>query len=766
MAGRLWVCLLGTVWLAAAQRAVPAKTKASKLTVERIMQGPGLYGWTPRDVRWSGDSQQVFFRWKQHGDPVMAEYSTWVAGRDGSGLRKLTEDEEREAPPLTGDDTRDWKLTLSADRGDIFLFDRMTGRRRQITKTRDIESQPRFTHDEKRIAFVRESNLYVLTPADGSIEQLTDIRPFGAKLEGDEKKGTESQQFLKKEDQTLLAIVRDREAKREREEARRKRLAPRKPFVLAKNQSVRALFLSPDETYVLAWMAESSDDTKKTSVPDFLAGGGYTSGLESRAKVGDRQAEEKIAFFDTGSGEVKWLKHDAANGNFASPMWSDDGARLILHARGAANKDEWILAVDPIAATARPLVHKHDDAWVDGPVPRGVGWVPNSNLVYFDWERDGWSHLYTVPFEGGDPKQLTRGEWEVRQIAIAPSRDRFLLTTSESHPGEDQLWELKFDGSGKKKLTQMPGGHTAVMSPDGSLLASIYSYVNKPPELYLLGADAKPIQVTSSPSDEFWAYPWLDVPLVTIPARDGRKVPARLYKPAAWKKGGPLVVFVHGAGYLQNAHRRWSTYAREYMFHHLLMERGFLVLDLDYRGSAGYGRDWRTAIYQHMGGKDLDDQVDAVKWAVAQHGVNPKRAGIYGGSYGGFLTLMALFTQPKVFQAGAALRPVTDWAHYNHGYTSNILNTPQKDPQAYRKSSPIHFAEGLEGALLICHGMVDVNVHFQDTVRLTQRLIELGKQNWELAVYPAEDHAFEQPASWADEYRRILKLFESNLRNQ
>jgi dipeptidyl aminopeptidase/acylaminoacyl peptidase len=194
------------------------------------------------------------------------------------------------------------------------------------------------------------------------------------------------------------------------------------------------------------------------------------------------------------------------------------------------------------------------------------------------------------------------------------------------------------------------------------------------------------------------------------------------------------------------------------------MDRGYLVIDVDYRGSAGYGRDWRTAVYEHMGGKDLDDIVDAAKYVVAQYGVDPKKIGTYGGSYGGFLTLMALFTQPDTFAAGAALRPVSDWALYNHGYTSAILNEPQNDPEAYRKSSPIFFAQNLKGALLICHGMVDTNVEFEDTVRLTQRLIELHKENWQLAVYPVENHGFVQPSSWADEYKRILALYEKNLK--
>ena len=251
---------------------------------------------------------------------------------------------------------------------------------------------------------------------------------------------------------------------------------------------------------------------------------------------------------------------------------------------------------------------------------------------------------------------------------------------------------------------------------------------------------------------------------VTFTARDGQAVHARLYRPTTPAPSKPGVIFVHGAGYLQNAHQWWSDYFHEYFFHNLLADQGYTVLDIDYRGSAGYGRDWRTAIYRHMGGLDLTDQVDGAQFLTESCGVNPDRIGLYGGSYGGFITLMALFTEPETFTAGAALRSVTDWAHYHHGYTSPILNTPVADSTAYRRSSPIYFAEGLKGALLMCHGMVDTNVHFQDIVRLSQRLIELGKTNWELAVYPVENHGFVQPSSWTDEYRRIFKLFETHLK--
>jgi dipeptidyl aminopeptidase/acylaminoacyl peptidase len=296
----------------------------------------------------------------------------------------------------------------------------------------------------------------------------------------------------------------------------------------------------------------------------------------------------------------------------------------------------------------------------------------------------------------------------------------------------------------------------------------VYSQSNRPPELFVgrTTASGPMTQLTTSPTAEWLSFPWIRPEIVMIPASDGAQVPARIYRPRDMRASpnGAAVIFVHGAGYLHNVHHYWSTYQREYMFNQYLASRGYTVLDIDYRGSAGYGRDWRTAIYRWMGGRDLQDHVDGVRFLQKQYGIDPERVGIYGGSYGGFITLMALFTEPKWFGAGAALRSVTDWSHYNHGYTGRILNFPYQDTLAYRRSSPIFFAEGLEDPLVILHGMVDVNVHFSDVVRLTQRLIELGKTNWDLAVYPVEDHAFVRPDSWTDEYRRIFELFESTIR--
>lgn len=747
------------------------------LTVDSIMRGPALYGHTPRAVRWSGDGAHLFFEWKQWSDPLASDFDTYTVHRDGSGLRKLTRAEAALAPPASGHESRDHRLITWSRDGDLYLHDRSTLQTRRLTRTLDPESNPRFTADASRISFTRAGNLFTLHLASGAIEQLTDIRPAGSPPDPDDKKLTDSQKLLKAEERALLEIINERAATRERRKAERLEDNPRKPHRLQARESVTTLLLSPDESYVLAAITTRPDLALTANVPNYVTESAYTEDIRTRSKVGDTQSRTRHALISVATGEVKWinpgLKTTSKDGKeidrpltLSNPLWSDEGNRLVLAADSDDNKDRWLLAIDPATASARVLFHEHDPAWINNYGPRASGFLADHTTIYFLSERSGFRHLYTVPFDGGDPQPLTSGNWEVHSVQLSPDRLTFYLAASPSSPHERHIYSLPAAGGSLTRLTSQPGLHDATLSPSATHLALIHSYTNRPPELYVMPNQpgATPDRLTSSPAPEFSSYPWLDVPIVQIPARDGARVPARIYKPKSWKPGGPAVIFVHGAGYLQNVHRGWSQYAREFMFHHLLMERGYLVLDLDYRASAGYGRDWRTAIYRHMGGKDLDDHTDAAQWLVREHRVHPKRIGIYGGSYGGFITLMALFTQPDTFAAGAALRPVTDWAHYNHGYTSNILNIPQSDIEAYKRSSPIYHAAGLKGALLICHGMVDINVHFQDTVRLVQRLIELRKENWETAIYPVEDHGFVQPSSWADEYKRILKLFETHLK--
>ncbi len=790
---RIYIGILVITLLLGQSSQITAQKKFA-LTIDNIMRGPELYGSEPTAPRWAEDGQHLYFQWKQANEPRVKPNDTYVVNRDGSGLRKLSEEETKNLPPALGNRTRDRKRIAYAENGDIFVYDLAAGTKRQITKTAEVETNPQFTFDEKRVTFTRGGNLYAMSLDTGMLEQLTDIRAAAAEgapaaptasgrgggggrggrggaaptADATPPKGTDNQEFLKKQELDLILAVKERKEAREEAEAKRKKNepAPRKPFQLQTRQTASRLELCPDGKSVIAMVTEAANGVKNENVPNYITESAYTEDINGRSNVGETPARQRAAILDVATGEVKWI--DAGLGTreiqLQAPVWNEAGTKAFLIARAADNKDRWILALDPATGKTRTLFTEHDDAWLGGGgfgAGGGTAWLKNSDEIYFLSEKDGYSNLFKVSFDGGDPKPLVAGKFEVSGVELSRDGKTLFFTSSEVSPFDRHFYSMSVDGGARKQLTKEAGNHRAILSPDETALAEIYSYTNKPPELFV--NDKK---VTSSPSAEFWDYKWQDVPIVEIPARDGIKVPARLYKPANFKKGGPAVMFVHGAGYLQNVHHWWSSYEHEYMFNHFLMEHGYLVIDIDYRGSAGYGRDWRTAIYRHMGGKDLDDHVDAAKFIVSQYGVDPKRIGLYGGSYGGFITLMALFTAPDTFAAGAALRPVTDWAHYNHGYTSNILNLPQKDDEAYRKSSPIYFAGGLKGALLICHGMVDTNVFFQDSVRLVQRLIELHKENWSIAPYPVEDHGFVQPSSWADEYKRIYSLFETNLKQK
>jgi dipeptidyl aminopeptidase/acylaminoacyl peptidase len=777
-----------------AARTTPAKAPAFQLTVDSIMRGPDLVGWSPTALRWSADSQRLYFEWRL---PKEDESSTYVVGRDGGAPRKLSDAEAKDAPPANGRWDKAHTRVLAVDGGDVVLVDR-AGTRRQITRTTGNESNPRWARNDTHITYVREGNLFIV-PVDGGsgtlITQLTDVaarRP--------EPRLTDSQKFLRDEEEKLIGYVREqKEQKKKAEEEAKKDKLP--AIELQDRQSAVDLMLSPDDTHVFVVVAERPAGAKATIVPNYVTETGYTEDIPARTNVGDAQDRRLLAVLNLKTGKTVW-----ADGSFAPPVkadekpaaeaaagpdarpgrkaereirWSmpvasDDGKHVAASARSTDNKNRWFVTLDPDTGKTKVIDTLHDEAWIReaGFGGASLEFLPGDTRVWFLSERDGWMHLYTLDVSADSPKakQLTSGKWEITAAELARDGKTFSITTTEAHPGERHLYTVAIDGGERTKITAMTGSSQAAVSPDGSMLGLVHSYSNKPPEVFLAentpGAPAK--QVTTTPTGEWRSFNWIDPKVITFKARDGVDVYARLFTPemigARRDPSRPGVVFVHGAGYAQNAHKYWSSYFREYMFHNLLASRGYVVLDVDYRASSGYGRDWRTAIYRHMGGKDLEDIVDGAKYLVAKEQVNAKRIGVYGGSYGGFITLMAMFTTPDVFAAGAALRPVTDWAHYNHGYTSNILNSPQADAEAYRKSSPIYFAEGLKGALLICHGMVDTNVHFQDSVRLVQRLVELRKENWEIAPYPVENHGFTEETSWADEYKRILKLFEDNLR--
>ncbi|MBW7890527.1 MAG: prolyl oligopeptidase family serine peptidase [Chitinophagaceae bacterium] len=772
-----------------------AQTPAS-LTVEKIMQDPKWIGDSPSDPRWSVDGKVLYFLWNPDKEPGDSLYS--ITGADRVPQKVTVEGRKKIvfAEDVVFNTAR--TAYTYQKNGDIFIGSRKSGSMKQITNTSEQESAPRFAFNDSKVVYLRENNLYAWDIRNGETMQLTDFQKGESAVKNaDTSAGNVQEKWLEKEELILINVLKERKEKREAADAYNKALSTTQKLrtIYTGNSQVRNAALSNDGRFISYVLFTSPKGAESTIIPNYVTESGFTEDIRGRTKVGaplgvyrlyifDREKDTVLAFpLDSVEGIrdlPEYLKdypvlleqrkrENAVRGVYFSKIsWSPKENIAIVDMRAMDNKDRWLLKYNAVEGSITLLDRQHDDAWIGGPgiYEARSGWI-DAGRFWFQSESEGYAHLYIVDVTTGKKTAMTKGNFEIQECVLSGNRQYFYMLSNEVHPGEKQWYRLAVAGGKPERITTMTGANLVEVSPDEKQIAILYSYANKPWELYI--QENKPggkiSRITHKAESELFAsYPWRDPELIDITARDGVKVPARLYRPAHPHPAKPAVIFVHGAGYLQNAHKWWSSYFREYMFHNLLADEGYYVLDIDYRGSAGYGRDWRTAIYRHMGGKDLRDQVDGAAYLVDSLGVDPRRIGIYGGSYGGFITLMGLFTSPGTFAAGAALRPVTDWAHYNHGYTSNILNTPGEDSIAYRRSSPIYFAEGLKDQLLICHGVVDVNVHFQDVVRLNQRLIELGKNNWQVAMYPLEDHGFVEPSSWTDEYKRIHQLFESVLK--
>lgn len=767
----------------------------SALSVEKIMRDQKWIGVAPTNFRWAADSKVLFFDWNPENKDKSEGFQVQAAS-----LKREKSDEKLKTAAIGADYiySGDRSLGIVEKSGDLYLYHPKTKQEQRLTRTIERESNPRFLKDGT-VVFQRGDNLFTLNLKNNEIRQLTNFVKGKAGNTADKGKPTIQSTWLKDEQTELFDIIKKRNKEGNPVRGRFANLTPEKPEktikpIYLEEKFLNGLIVSPDGRYVSYKLMAPAAGTINTIVPNFITASGYVEDIAGRTKVGeplptfqsyiyDQQRDTVYSVHTEQIPGIKDLpdyvkdypkqlaerqkKNEDRQVNLSGPYWNEAGTTAIMLADAQDNKDLWILKLDAATGNLSMVDRQRDEAWIGGPgIGWGnVGWV-DQNRFYFQSEASGYSHLYLANIASGEKKQLTSGNWEVQKLELSKDKKTFYITANKDHPGITQFYKLAVNGGPLLQLTSMKGGNEVTLSPDEKWLAINYSYMNKPWELYIQPnkPGAKAVQVTHSTSEEFKAYQWREPDLVSFKNRYGADVYARVYPAKNPHPNRPAVVFVHGAGYLQNVHYWWSQYSREYMFNNMLADNGYTVIDIDYTASSGYGRNHRTGIYRHMGGKDLTDQVDGVKMLVEKYNVNPKHVGLYGGSYGGFITLMALFNEPDVFASGAALRSVTDWAHYNHGYTSNILNEPYNDELAYKRSSPIYFANGLKGNLLMCHGMVDVNVQFQDIVRLSQRFIELGKDNWELAVYPVEDHGFVEPSSWTDEYKRIYKLFETTLK--
>ncbi len=818
------------VALSIAVWSVPAIAAEGGVTLEQIMADPDWIGNGPEAPFWGESGDTVYFERKRPGEKINDLWAVEV-GVEGSAPRRVPPSELSSFRRPGGDYSSDHSRYAYELEGDLFVQAADGGAIRQLTRTAERESRPRFLVGDARIAFDRGARTLVFDLESGLVSEPAELRleddPVEEKPEFDYLEAKQLRLYRKVAEEKA-----DEEAKLEHERSlqREDPARPALPWYLGDKVEIVERSLSPaGDRVLLVTREKDAEEGRKDVMPNYVTRSGYVETEELRTRVGrDVPRGHGLLLLDLAQRERHEIDLKALPGIQDDPLaelrkqavewhvargadreqvekalkapetraveieeiaWSDDGRRLAVQAHSIDNKDRWIATVESIGVRGEPspndpsigakgepspgspsgarLVPQHrltDPAWINYRY-NDMGWLPDGRTLWYLSEESGYSQLYVRDVESGETRRLTAGDYVVSDPTPDRSGAHVYFQANVDDPGVYEIYRVATATGETEQLTGFGGVNDFVLSPDETRLLVIHSEIDRHPELYVQAAEprAPARRLTFTVSDEFQAIDWVIPEIVEVPSSHvDRPIYSKLYKPRDFDPAAsyPAVVFVHGAGYLQNAHKGWAGYFREFMFHTLLAEHGYLVLDMDYRASAGYGRDWRTAIYRQMGHPELEDLQDGVAWLIANHSVDPERVGVYGGSYGGFMAFMALFRDPDLFAAGAALRPVTDWAHYNHGYTSNILNTPEIDPVAYEVSSPIEYAQNLARPLLIAAGMQDDNVFFQDTVLLVQRLIELKKEDFETAFYPLDPHGFVHPESWLDEYRRIFKLFE------
>ncbi|MBB1194897.1 S9 family peptidase [Flavobacterium sp. SOK18b] len=758
------------------------------LKLEEIMKGNAFIGSQPENERWSIDGQKVYFDWNPNNELGNSTYF-W---KKGMPKPELAPADEAIFSRLDLRKSSNPDVYFYLDKGRLYSYSVKNKISKKLFQHSSPISNLQVSATAGLLFFRQNDNIFQYNINEGSLIQLTNFRKGKA-----DEVASQKETFLKTQQEELFQFVKDQEAlkKWNAEKAKLSKSDFPKPYFYGKN-TFGGLKMDPKGNYATFRLLEEVE-AKREKMEAFITASGYNDIVDTKEKVSvNNLIPSKFGVYNVAKDSVYFInfstlshiqdvpkyfelydKNKKAEKKdkliiVQEPIYNDDGSYAISEIRSQDNKDRWIVRLNLEKNTFEEINYQHDEAWIGGPgIPsssfgRGtLGFLADNETVYFQSEETGYSHLYTYNLKLKLKTQLTQGNWEVRSVALAKDRKAFYLTTTTTHPGNRSFYKLDISTKKMQPILTNDGAHEVSISPDESSLLVRYSYKNKPWELYVASnkTNTSLDQITSSLTESFKAYSWREPEVITFKAQDGTTVHARLYKPQQANANKAAILFVHGAGYLQNAHNYWSSYHREYMFHNMLVDQGYTVLDIDYRGSDGYGRDFRTGIYRFMGGKDLSDYLDGKKFLVENHGIDASKVGIYGGSYGGFITLMGMLTAPKEFASGAALRSVTDWAHYNHGYTGNILNFPETDPDAYKKSSPIYFADNLQGDLLMLHGMVDDNVEYKDIVRLSQRFIELGKKKWSLASFPVEAHGFKETYSWVDEYSRILDLFNQTL---
>ncbi|HYL76063.1 MAG TPA: DPP IV N-terminal domain-containing protein [Bryobacteraceae bacterium] len=612
--------------------------------------------------------------------------------------------------------SRSGKELLLSVRGDLFLYHLESAKWDQLTATAEREHDPKLSPDGTRVAFRRGHDLYSLEIASKKLTRLTEDGSA-----------------------TLLNGELD--------------------WVYPEELDLgTAYWWSPDSKQV-AYM--QFDIAHEMSYPQVALGGTRAIVEPERfPQAGTPNAAVHVGVVPATGGVTRWMDLGDPRGVLISRVhWAPDSSKLAIERLNRVQNQMDLLFADAATGSAKTMIHESDPYWINQ--NDLFRFLSNGEFLWGS-ERDGFRHLYLFGPDGKQRKRLTEGKWEVSSIAgVDEAHQLVYFVSSEASPLERQLYSIKLSGKDRQRITAGAGTHGISMSPTSAFYLDTFSNLTQPPRRTLHTANGAEWAVYREADHRLTdEYDVLPTEIVTLKASDGTPLYARLIKPANYRAGEkyPAIVNIYGGPGVQVIHNAWPGAG----FDQVMAHRGFVIWQLDNRGSYGRGHAFESPIYHHMGKTELSDQLEGVRYLTSQGLVDPARIGITGGSYGGYMTLYAMLNAPDVFKAGIADSPVTHWRNYDTIYTERYMGLPGENAEGYKASSPLEQADKLKGKLLIVHNFEDDNVLFQNTMQMAEALERAGKL-FDMVIYPQKNHGVGGP------FRKQLmeketEFFEKNLK--